>query len=539
MGDVGFRGPDYSGASAPTGQKPQSKLWVVGDAWFASMYNALTGDFEIHRLDSATHTWSSTGTLIDERAASAADVLLDGGRLYVVSASTSTTTAGAVRIRRYSYNSASKTFVLDAGFPVPIHNGTLQAVVMDKDTTGRLWVTFTESRRVYVMHSTADDRTWASPFVLPVGGASNLTAADISSVVAYNGKTGVMWSNQTESAMHFAYHRDGAPVSTWTRNTAVQQANYADDHINLKALNGDPSGQVFAATKTSLNDVGRSGPLILLMVLGNDDVWRRYTVGAVPDNHTRPIVAIDRQNRQIYELASAPCCSGGAIYYKQTSLDSPTFSAGLGTPFLQSSTDVNINNPTSTKQELNGVTDLVALASDDHTRNYWHNRLDLPGGRGVPPGPTGTALPIDRTRPVIRALKLRPRAFRAKLRVRRAAAGRRAGSVVSYRLSEHARVRFRIERAATGRNVGRRCVRPTPRNRRNKTCRRYRRLRGGFSHAGVRGANRFRFNGRLRGRPLRRGRYRLVAVPIDRAHNRGKAARAPFRITGSTGLRRR
>jgi hypothetical protein len=508
--DLGFLGINYLGASAPTGQKPQSKLWVVGDTWFASMYNVLTSDFEIYRLDSSSNTWSSTGTLIDERSRSSADVLWNGNALYVVSASTSTMTAGTVKISRYAYDTSSKTFSRDSGFPVTIHTGIIETVVMDKDTTGKLWVTFTEGNKVYVAHSTTDDRTWTNPFVLPVTGASNLDPDDISAVVAYNGRIGVMWSNQVDSAMHFASHEDGDADSVWTSNTAIQQTGYADDHMNLKALAGDPSGQVFAATKTSLNDSGSSGPLILLMVLGNDNVWRRYTFSTVPDNDTRPVVAIDRQNRRIYEFASAPCCNGGAIYYKETDLDNPSFSAGLGTPFLESLTNLNINNPTSTKQELNGTTDLLVMASDDQTHNYWHGMLDLAGsvqvgtpGPPTPAGPSGLTLPADTTKPVLYALSLSLSAFRAAPR-------RPSGATVRYRLSEAATVEFRIERATPGRG--------------------YRRLKGGLSDVGRKGANRFKLTGRLNGKALSPGRYRLAATPTDAASNRGHTIRASFRM---------
>jgi hypothetical protein len=507
--DVGYPSLDYVGASAPTGQKPQSKLWVVGDTWFASLYNVLTTDFELYRLDRATHTWRSTGTLIDERTRSAADVVWDGRRLYALSASTSTTTAGPIRLTRYSYDSSTRTFRADPGFPVTITTAIVETVVLDEDTTGRLWLTFTEGDKVYVAHTTSDDLTWTSPFVLPVAGATNIDPDDISALVAYGQRIGVMWSNQVDSAMYFASHRDGDPDSSWTSNPAIEEAGYADDHINLKALDDDPSGQVFAATKTSLNDSASSGPLVLLLVLGNDGTWRRYPFGTVADDHTRPIVAIDRQNRRIYEFATAPCCSGGAVYYKQTSLDGPSFPPGLGTPFLQSLTSHNINNPTTTKQELSGDTDLAVMASDDQTDLYWYGILDLPDAAppSLPgrPGPAPFSLPAarDATRPVLSALRLRPRAFRA-------GRPRPAGSTVRYRLTEPATVEFTVERARS--HGG------------------YRRLTGSLTEPGRRGADRFRFSGRLRGRRLRPGRYRLAAVPTDAVGNRGRTVRAGFRI---------
>jgi hypothetical protein len=77
-------------------------------------------------------------------------------------------------------------------------------------------------------------------------------------------------------------------------------------------------------------------------------------------------------------FASSPCCSGGVIYYKSTSLDNISFSSGLGSPFIQTSTDLTINNPSSTKQNLNGSTNLVVIASDNGSDYYLHNIIDLP-----------------------------------------------------------------------------------------------------------------------------------------------------------------
>ena len=55
-------------------------------------------------------------------------------------------------------------------------------------------------------------------------------------------------------------------------------------------------------------------------------------------------------------------------------------------------------------------------------------------------------------------------------------------------------------------------------------------VRGSFTHAGEVGGNTLPFSGRLSGRRLRPGRYRLIALPVDAAGNPGNAALAPFRI---------
>ena len=123
-----------------------------------------------------------------------------------------------------------------------------------------------------------------------------------------------------------------------------------------------------------------------------------------------------------------------------------------------------------------------------------------------------------------------PQAFAPLPRGNSIAGQRSRGATVRYTLSETARVRFAVQRRTTGRRVGRRCVKTTSRNLSRRRCTRFVRVRGSFRHAGTAGPNRFRFSGRVRRRPLRRGRYRLVARAVDRAGNRSKVTRAGFRV---------
>jgi hypothetical protein len=55
-------------------------------------------------------------------------------------------------------------------------------------------------------------------------------------------------------------------------------------------------------------------------------------------------------------------------------------------------------------------------------------------------------------------------------------------------------------------------------------------LRGAFTHRGKAGRNRFKLTGRLNGRKLAPGRYRLRAVATDPAGNSGSPKRSRFRI---------
>ena len=66
-------------------------------------------------------------------------------------------------------------------------------------------------------------------------------------------------------------------------------------------------------------------------------------------------------------------------------------------------------------------------------------------------------------------------------------------------------------------------MKPTRKNRARGRCIRYVRLKGSVAQAGAAGANRVRFTGRLRNRPLAAARYRLLATAIDLAGNRSAA----------------
>ncbi|PZS34041.1 MAG: hypothetical protein DLM61_04275 [Pseudonocardiales bacterium] len=121
----------------------------------------------------------------------------------------------------------------------------------------------------------------------------------------------------------------------------------------------------------------------------------------------------------------------------------------------------------------------------------------------------------DKTPPAIRSLSLQTRAFHAA--PRGGSLSRHAGgALLRYRLSKPATVAFSVERAKSGHRGGQQAVR----------------LPGTFTRPSRSGRNRVRFTGRLRGRRLPPGRYRLVAVATDAAQNKSAVARTRFAIGG-------
>jgi len=388
-GSVGYRDQSFSGAgTAPTGSKPESKLWFNDGAWWSSMWAGSGKGFHIFRLDAPTQRWTDTGVQLDDRGGTRADALWDGTHLYVASHVFSTcgcsTSASGFPSRLYRYSYANGAYTLDAGFPVQLNNTKTETLVIDKDSKGTVWATWAQDSRVMVTHSQGgDDRNWAAPYVLPATGAANLSTDDISSLVAYGpGSIGVMWSNQTDSAMYFANHADGASDSSWTLEPAVKSPLYGDDHINLKSLQSDGSGRVFAITKTSLNDATNpdaNAPVVLLLVRtpSGTNHWSQRPVWRVSDGVTRPILLIDESNGVLHAFATSSE-SGGVIREKTSPISSISFATGTGSTFLKDASSNALNNGTSSKQNATRASGLVLLASNDSTGYYWHNLEAVP-----------------------------------------------------------------------------------------------------------------------------------------------------------------
>jgi hypothetical protein len=399
-GDSSF---SAAGVSAPTGEKPQSKLWYAQDSWWGCLFVPTSlapggqSGFKIHRLDWATQEWVNTEVLIDARPNARMDALWDGNALYVASAGVDpANSADSVRLYKFTYDVGTSAYVAAEGFPVTLVDGGVEAVVMDKDTTGALWITYTRDLTVYVSHSTTSDATWITPYDIPVPEAGGLSPDDISAVVAYQGNIGVMWSSnayEPDDAVYFATHVDGAGDDAWTVEAALQLPEYADDHINLKSLQTNNRGQVYAATKTSRN--GTADDLILLLELDKHGTWKRYTFSTVADEQTRPIVLLDPTSDRVHMFAAAPGGPGGVVYYKSSPLNRISFEPGPGTPFIMSETDLNINNPSSTKQTVSPTTGLVVIASDDHTKRYLHNSIDLGVVDTINPDTKILSAPLD------------------------------------------------------------------------------------------------------------------------------------------------
>ena len=100
---------------------------------------------------------------------------------------------------------------------------------------------------------------------------------------------------------------------------------------------------------------------------------------------------------------------------------------------------------------------------------------------------------------------------------------------IAYRLSEDAAMTFRVERAKKGRRSGGKCRRATRKNSSKPKCTRYVKVKGTLNDDGVAGLNELLWRGRIGGRKLKAGRYRLVITAVDAVGNE-TTQRVKFRI---------
>jgi PKD repeat protein len=385
--DIGFEGPQYTGAGAtPTESKPESKLWFNDGFWWGSLWSTSAQAFRIHRLNFATHSWIDTGVLIESRTNTHGDVLWDGTKLYIASHIFSTTggaTGNPILFSRYGYDPQADLFSRDPGFPVTIGDHSTEALVIDKDSTGTIWAAWTQGSRVRINHTLASDLQWRTPYILPRN-TSSLTPDDLCSLTSFGGdRIGVLWSNQNANAYQFSFHVDGTADTSWS---TIENATTGetDDHINLSV---HPDGRVFVVGKNQANN-------LLLLARAVNGTWSRYVISQPSPILTRPALLLDEQSGTLHVFAAGQ--DTGEIFEKTSPISNIAFAPGTGTMRMRdASTTFRISDPTSTKQNVDAESGLVVLAHHSTTGSYWHHDV-LPAAPVVDFG----ALPLTGLEPL-------------------------------------------------------------------------------------------------------------------------------------------
>jgi hypothetical protein len=393
-GDVGFEGLSHAGTGTPTGTKrAESVLWYNDGSWWGNLWDTASSDFHIFRFDPSTQGWVDTEVATETRTDTHHDVLWDGTTLFIASHKFVNDGIPAASgypstLRRYSYNASTDTYTSLGSSQ--INNQRTETLVIDKDTTGRLWATWQQGNRIYLNVTATDGTTWGTPFAHPNAAVS---VDDTSALIAFGpGKMGLMWSRQvgdSSDGFYFSVHSDGAGNTTWsTPQGIVTGERSGDDHINLKWLDSS-GGRVFAAVKTSFSS--SSQPLIQLLAMSSTGTWSTHTIATVAECPNRVLVLIDEGAQTLRTFATYPkpsgttnagvcTSSGGAIYEKTTPISNINFTTAKTARIVDA--DQYVHNGSSTKQNVNNGrtggsgtanSGVLVIADVNATSRYWHH----------------------------------------------------------------------------------------------------------------------------------------------------------------------
>jgi hypothetical protein len=275
-----------------------------------------------------------------------------------------------------------------------------------------------------------------------------------------------------------------------------------DDYFNL-----DPPGGSFLATNTSANTanssfmIGAPRPALSLSKTAAT-AGETITLDAsksLDDNIDRAVFAFDFEGDGVNDVVGS------------SSTATHPFPAGTYSPRVT-------------------VTDAEGMSAPPATASLTVTAPTPPGpGPGPGPAPGPVAKPA-----ALSSLALSPATFRAAAKGASTAAvkpkPRPVGSTVRFRLDKASSVTFTVEQLLAGRLSGKKCVAPTAKLKRAKSCTRVAAVKGSFGRNGKAGQNSFKFTGRMSNKALKPGTYNLIATPAAAGATKGKAVRTKFTI---------
>jgi hypothetical protein len=428
---IGYRDFAYDPglASRATADSQQSKLWFANNTWYGGFYSSADNSFNIWRLNSGTHVWSDSHIKVDLRDRVHADYLFDSTNnvLYVAStkASCTTTTNGcndAIYLYRFVFtpaNGLASQYTLDAGFPKTIIGGTYSGTPPSAGGADTVTVAL-DNQRVYVAYTrmsasdSTDSATTSLAYSTDVGpkfgdvmsapsimNAGEAGQDNISALVTYGTdpaapNVGLFYTDRHASSADvgfFQEHTNGDAGNVWqTAETAS-----ASSTNNQASVKGDTAGNVYVAYKTGAG-VGTSAQISLLKRTPGA-VWTARGVSDVDSTNVRPQLAIDPTFNggagAAFVIMNPTDDVDGNIYYKVAPLTGAGAlsytTTGRGTRLIDSATDNDIEDATTTKQVLTAASGLVVTATDKTSKFYMHNEFAL-SDTADSSGPVGTVV---------------------------------------------------------------------------------------------------------------------------------------------------
>jgi hypothetical protein len=315
----------------------------------------------------------------------------------------------------------------------------------------------------------------------------------------------------------------GSPALAGAGPTAVvawAESNGTNSLVYVKRFDGT-SWVPLASVPLNVSSTQDAGYPAIASVGGVPYVsWDEY------DSPTSRQIRVKRLEPDIVSESATPTATGAALAAQVDDFGlalpiafefGTTASFGTATP-LQATNGSGISTVT---QAIGGLTPLTAYSyrafGSDSVRQTSLGSTQTFTTLAPPPG-------VGR----ITQLRLSPARFVAASTGPSVKAAATRGTVVTYADSQVATTTLTVQRPTQGRRKGAACVKAKKRPPKAKRCTRYVKA-GSFSHADTAGPNRFRFTGRVGGRKLKPGAYRLRVVARNSA-GAGKPATRRFRI---------
>ncbi len=345
------------GTSGKTEDKPQSKLWYNDSSWWGILPSG-SGLYFYRMQDGVFVKQTFSNALVDAKNSARADVLWNGSKLFVLIYK-----GTASSFATYTYDTVSDTYTR-VGTATPLAYGSgVETGTVALDSVNTLWTAYESVGNIYVKWS-QDYKTWSAPFQINSGAL--VSADDIAAVVAFDNKIGVLWSDHTAVSFNFRTHTDGASGTEWNAQEIVAQGNkIADDHIHLTVT---PNQDVLAATKSG------SGDTINLFVRRLNSGWS--VPYKISQSATRPIVLYERDHDDVYVFYTYPTATTSAfIVYKKVPFTN--LAQITTTPAIKVLQGTSINNVTSTKDNIDSMTDIV-VAAKGGTDTAYYTTINVP-----------------------------------------------------------------------------------------------------------------------------------------------------------------
>jgi hypothetical protein len=272
-----------------------------------------------------------------------------------------------------------------------VPNGVTDPTV-GRDAAGALWVSYIAGGSPLVARTEGSDARWGDPIGLP---GARRGRAEHAALAPFGDAVGVLWTEAGEDAVHVATHGAGAAPDDWQAQLVeVDNRGGEGNAVVVRAVpatDEEPASLVAAVQTLPERNEPRNdlGPGLVLLQGGAEGPWRTSHVATVRDGPGAPVLLVDSAAREV-DVVTVSRSSPGTMYVKSAGLDDLVFGSGPGTPLVTGrAASSELQDPTSTKQDLGPGTGLVVLVADRDRTAYLHGALALDG-----PDP-GTAVPGD------------------------------------------------------------------------------------------------------------------------------------------------